>query len=329
MAQRRRLKAKVNTEFSLDEVYQEFKEEKIADGRSDKTITSIDGSYKKFADYTKGKKGKGELVLSDLSRDNIYQYKNHLVKDDGLSLASKNHYLRDLRTFVNWCASRSYIDTVKVDMIKGQESIKQTYSDEQIERLLQKPRKHDSFVEWRSWAIINWILATGNRVNSIVNVTMHDVNFTRKEIIMEQTKNKKVQIIPLSNTLSHVLKEYIKMWRSDANDLDYLFCNNYGEQLTVKALQHSLYSYNKKREVEMTSAHALRHTFARQFIVNGGDTFRLQKILGHSTLDMTRKYVNLFDTDLKNNYEDISPLDRFSKKNGNKPFSPELKKKRT
>lgn len=76
--------------------------------------------------------------------------------------------------------------------------------------------------------------------------------------------------------------------------------------------------YNISRGVGRTSVHAFRHTFAKYWIRNGGDVFRLQKLLGHSTLEMTRKYVNLFNIDLSEGYDEVNPLDRLAKKQGMK-----------
>ena len=103
------------------------------------------------------------------------------------------------------------------------------------------------------------------------------------------------------------------MFRGDASDSDYLFCNIGAEKLTTNALKHSLRDYNLARGVTKTSAHALRHTFAKNWILNTGDVFRLQKLLGHSTLEMTRKYVNMFSEDLKDNFENYNPLDRLKR----------------
>lgn len=78
---------------------------------------------------------------------------------------------------------------------------------------------------------------------------------------------------------------------------DYLFVNELGEQMTRNAMQHAIARYNKKRGVEKTSIHAFRHTFAKHYITSGGDAFKLQRLLGHSTLDVTLNYVNLYGTD--------------------------------
>jgi integrase/recombinase XerD len=51
------------------------------------------------------------------------------------------------------------------------------------------------------------------------------------------------------------------------------------------------------------------HTFAKLWILNGGDIFRLQKILGHSSLDIVKEYVNMFSTDLQINFDEFNPLE--------------------
>lgn len=68
--------------------------------------------------------------------------------------------------------------------------------------------------------------------------------------------------------------------------------------------------YNNKRGVAKTSAHLFRHTFAKKWILNGGDVFRLQKILGHSDLTVVKEYVNMFGNDMAVNFDKYNPLDR-------------------
>nr|MBQ8253020.1 tyrosine-type recombinase/integrase [Lachnospiraceae bacterium] len=64
-----------------------------------------------------------------------------------------------------------------------------------------------------------------------------------------------------------------------------------------------------RRGVQKTSIHLFRHTFARKYLIDcGGDAFTLQKLLGHSTLAMTKHYCTIFDADLTKNYDNFSPL---------------------
>ena len=309
---KKKVVASLDKDLLVADVMEEFVNEKKADGRSTNTIESYKNSFEKYLQYF----GK-DMKIGDITRESIYQYKNHLIKLEELANASINHYLRDIRTFVNWCKDRTYIEEdIKIQLVKGQEAVKETYTEEELQKLIARPHEGDSFAMWRDWAVINWILGTGHRANTIVNMKIGDVHFGRKEIVIREQKNKKPTIAPLSQKLSTVLKTYMKKCLSEMSDDDYLFCNQYGEQLTTKALQHSVAKYNKKRGVEKTSVHALRHTFARDWVVNGGDVFRLQKLLGHSTLEMTRHYVNLFGADLKKDYEDFSPLDKLSRGQG-------------
>ena len=302
----------LDEDLLVKDIIDEFLVEKRADGRSPKTLESYVGSLQKFLGSFDS-----DMKIGEIDRQLIYHYKGKLVSVEELSIASINHYLRDLRTFINWCMERRYIEeNIKIEMVKGQEEVIEVYTEEELQLLLAKPRPLESFAMWRDWAVINWILGTGNREGTLVNVKIGDVHFGRKEIVIRAQKNKKANIIPLSTKLASVLKTYMKKCLIDMSDEDYLFCNQYGEYLTPKALQQSIRKYNKKRGVDRTSVHALRHTFAKNWVVNGGDVFRLQKLLGHSTLEMTRHYVNLFSADLKKDYEDFSPLDTLTRGNG-------------
>ena len=67
----------------------------------------------------------------------------------------------------------------------------------------------------------------------------------------------------MSTELSFVLKQFIRDFRSDAGEEDYLFCNVAGEASDRKCAELSIYDYNRSRGVNRTSIHAFRHTFAK------------------------------------------------------------------
>jgi integrase/recombinase XerD len=68
----------------------------------------------------------------------------------------------------------------------------------------------------------------------------------------------------------------------------------------------------KASEVDNLHPHACRHTFSVRYLVNGGDAFSLQKILGHTSLEMTRKYVNMASDDVKEKHRRFSPMDNLN-----------------
>ena len=90
------------------------------------------------------------------------RYVVHLT-DSGMSVNSINHYIRSVKVFLYWCMEQEEIAPFKIKMIKAQDTIKDVYTQEELCALIQPPKREDSFVVWRSWAIINFILGTAAR----------------------------------------------------------------------------------------------------------------------------------------------------------------------
>jgi integrase/recombinase XerD len=110
-----------------------------------------------------------------------------------------------------------------------------------------------------------------------------------------------------------ILKEYLRI-RQGGSD-DYLFSSSTGTKMLESSVGHNIAEYNRARCVLKTSMHLFRHTFSKNFILHGGDVFRLQKQLGHSTLDMSRRYANIWDTDLQQGFEQFNLMVRLSTQN--------------
>ena len=146
----------------------------------------------------------------------------------------------------------------------------------------------------------------GNRLSTIVNIKISDLDFENKTIKLVHMKNKKQMIMPMSESLAKVLRKYLEAW--EYNEDDYLFCSQTGTQLTPSTIENNVRQYNHSRGVLRTSVHGFRHSFARNYIIAGGEVTKLQKLLGHSTISVTMKYVKLYGNDLKNGYEEFNPL---------------------
>jgi integrase/recombinase XerD len=297
MAVKRKVKRSDEAEvLLLYECFGDFIIEKEARNLAPASIKTYKDSFIKF---TKFFNFDTDTELDEVTQQHIYQWIG-TMKQEGLSISSINHYIRDIRCFMYWCmdVDRAYVKPYKIQTLTKQEEPPKLFEDDEVELLLEKPRARESFVVWRTWAICNWVLGTGNRASTICNVKIKDVDFRRSEIVLAHTKNKKAQTIPLSSSLATILKEYIRVWRKGVDSEAYLFCNVGEEKLTTNALRISFEKYCKDRECTHTSIHGLRHNFAKAWVKNNGNMFVLQKILGHSTLDMTRRYVKLFGEDL-------------------------------
>lgn len=224
----------------------------------------------------------------------------------GLAHNSISTYMRVFRTFLNWCQREGRAD-LTVPNMKDKETVKETYTDEELSLLLEKPKSDCSFAEYRNWVIINFLLNSGCRAATVRNIQNRDVDLGARQIVYWHTKNGKVQVVPLCSKMVSILREYMTIRKGEPEE--YLFCNQYGEMLSENALRLAIAHYNRSRGVEKTSIHLFRHTFARKYLVDcGGDAFMLQKLLGHSTLAMTKHYCAIYDADISKNYDRFSPL---------------------
>lgn len=246
--------------------------------------------------------------ITAVTKDTVDDYILWLRENTDANDITINSYLRSVRAFLYFCMEDRYIPTFKIQLIKAEKKIKETYTDDELVRLLEKPDVDNcSFSYYKTWVFENYLLGTGNRISTALDLHIGDINFQSGVIILRKTKNRKQQIIPLSATLAEILQGYLQIRGGEADD--YVFCNEYGEQASCRTYQQLVRRYNRKRGVEKTSCHTFRHTFAKNWILNSGDMFRLQKILGHSDLTVTKEYVNMFGQDLQMDFEKFNPLD--------------------
>lgn len=251
-----------------------------------------------------------EQAVHDLSKDDLDGMIT-TMRDDALSDLSINSYTRTLKVFLSWCNEEGYSSTT-ISLYKASEAVKETYTDTELLELLKKPRAGCNFCEYRNWVIINFLLNSGCRAATVRNIQNQDVDLSGRQIVLRHTKSGRTQVIPLCSSMVSILREYMSIRNGER--ADYLFCNEFGDFLSENGLRLAIAKYNRSRGVSRTSIHAFRHTFARKYLVDcGGDAFSLQKIMGHSTLNMTRHYCNIFNTDIVQNHELRSPLAQMSR----------------
>ena len=292
---------------TIQEVFEDFIIAKRAIGLTEETIHTYTYHIKRISQFLSFDKPIDELTQRDI--DNLIAD----MRDAGISSNTINSYTRTLKSFLSYCNQKE-LTTVTVKLYKTQETIKEPYTDAELKILLKKPNlKKCDFTEYRNWVIINLLVSTGCRAATIRNMLIQDVNFSSNMITYRHTKNKSVQIVPLCTEMAAILKEYLKI--RGGEEKEYLFPTQYGEQITERSLGSSIASYNKSRGITKTSTHLFRHTFARKYLVDcGGNAFTLQKLLGHSTLDMTKHYCAIYNQDITKNFDEMCPLTQLNKR---------------
>jgi len=296
-----------NTGIPVQEAYDKFIRLKKLKKLSPESISYYDNGFRYFGEFF-------DLArpCADINKETMYSYLEHLQTTRNANDVTINTYLKSMRTILYYFMVEGYMQRFKIELVRVEKEIKETYTEEELEKLLRKPDlKKCGFTEYRCWVMANYLLATGNRIRTALNVQIEHLDFSNQLILLGKTKNGRQQLIPMSDQLTEILQEYLLYRKGEPEE--YLFCSIHGTQLTRDGTTTVMYRYHKKRGVEKTSVHVYRHTFAKWWILNGGDIFRLQKILGHSSMEMVRNYVEMFNNDLRKDFTAFNPLDNFAK----------------
>jgi integrase/recombinase XerD len=156
----------------------------------------------------------------------------------------------------------------------------------------------------------NVFVGTGCRLGSCINLKVTDIDFNSVTIYFSKMKNRKALLLPLNNALKKILADYISFAKLDADN--YLFPSSKGEKFTDTGFCATYADYAERRNVKRSGIHKFRHTYAKQFILQGGNPAKLQRILGHSSIEITMAYVNLYSVDLKDDVNSFCFLNKLN-----------------
>lgn len=293
-------------ENTLEAWFEEFITAKAAEGRSSGTLRAYQYHFLGIRRFLNVR-----MDLDDVTEQTIRRAVGQMARTD-LSRNSIRSYTATLSSFFSWLRSQG-VTNVKIGLFQGEDTVPTTYSVSELERLLKRPKRGSSFIEFRTWVIINLLVNNGIRAASVRAIEVQDVSLDDSVIYLRHTKNRRNQAIPLSPELSKILEEYIRIRKGEPDDP--LFPDANGCTMSANCLRNAIRRYNLGRGIQKTGIHAFRHTFARLYLVEcGGNALKLQRLLGHQTLDMTKKYVQIFDRDLIDDFRKKSPLEVLQKK---------------
>jgi site-specific recombinase XerD len=161
----------------------------------------------------------------------------------------------------------------------------------------------------RNKAIILILLDTGIRASELCQIKIRDIDFENRRILIFGKGNKE-RSVPFSKISQKVIETYLELRKINiAKDRNtYLFITKDGKPLNRFGLLNMIERYSASANIYPGHPHRFRHTFSIQFLRNGGNIYTLQRILGHSTLDMVKKYLSLSQSDIDSDHELASPL---------------------
>lgn len=206
--------------------------------------------------------------------------------------------MRNFRVILYWAMEKKLIAKQDITVKTVEPPLKSTFTKDEIYKLTRKRPDDKELVAYRNWVMIQYLLATGNRIGSVLALNVEDIDFENNEIRIQFTKSRKPQVAALPIKLKPHLANWVKVWRSDEDGVPYynepLFCNAYGSRLASKSASDSMADYFHSRYVKWEGFHKFRHSYAADWVRSGGDSLKLKTQLGHSSLTQTNRYANLY-----------------------------------
>lgn len=246
------------------------------------------------------------LVPADLSQRMI-----HYMLDQNLTANTINGRIRTCQGFFKFLWQDCMMETNLADglkVIKANNEMLFTFTEDQVRTVLEQPDQ-TTFTGLRDYAMMLVLLETGMRVMELTNMKLPDIDFQNQSICIPMGKGRKPRIVPMQVTCIKTLLKYIQERGSLPFVEVWITLNN--KPLQKAAIEKIVRNHCKKAALQGVrgSCHTFRHTMAKMYLLNGGDILTLQYILGHTTLDMTRRYIEFFGNDLHLQHEKSSPIE--------------------
>lgn len=264
-----------------------FLEAKAIEGCSERTINYYGTTIENL------------LITSDtpirkISTEELRSYLVSYQKINNCSKTTVDNIRRNLSSFFSWLEEENYIlksPMKRIHKIKTKKPVKETISDEMIERMRDNCRCK------RDLAIIDLLYSTGIRVGELVNINIEDVDFEEREIVVFGKGDKERRVYFDARTKVH-LRNYLDS-RIDTNKALFVTLDSPFDRLKISGVEIRLRQLGRKLDLEKIHPHKFRRTMATRAIDKGMPIEQVQKILGHSQIDTTMEYAIVNQNNVK------------------------------
>jgi len=252
-----------------------------------------------------------DAFLEQIDHTVLREYVSGLKENH--SAGGVNHHIKVLKILFKFMVEEGVIKenpTKKVSRVKTDQTAIATFSNEQIMAMLKITTHQMDFPGIRNYALITLLYDTGCRISELLELKVDDIQLDEK-ILTVKGKGGRGRVVPFGDRSLIGLVKYLNRRTTLFGKDGVLFLTKFGDPLTRRMTNKIIERIGEKAKVENVrlSAHTFRHTFAKNWLMNGGDLFSLQKILGHRTLDMVRNYVNITFKDIQLQHSKFSPGD--------------------
>ncbi|UWX64504.1 tyrosine-type recombinase/integrase [Deinococcus rubellus] len=294
--------------MTTDELWQQFFYHLKVKRRSKATMKYYECTQRVFGRYL----AEHRLEHSTLS---VLHLRGFLLslEEKGLAPGGIHGHGRAVRALFNWASDEELITNNPAKRL-GLPSLPRerhpTVTNERVKQFLSSCKTSEQ--PSRDIALVLTLFDTGIRLQELTELRLEDLLFDRG-LLRVMGKGSKERFVPIGAKTMQTITNYLRKERKPNHaGVRHVFLSRTGQQLTKSGVGIRLMKLGKSQGMkrEDTAPHAFRRGFAVEFLRNGGDVFTLQQIMGHTNLEMTRRYVTFLDDDLKTAHLRFSPVDR-------------------
>ncbi|GAP07133.1 site-specific recombinase XerD [Anaerolinea thermolimosa] len=210
---------------------------------------------------------------------------------------------RVIKSFLNWLVEEEILVKNPIDKVKIPSSKLAPlpeYTQEEVKKLLKVANLRDT-------AIIKCLIDTGCRANELLSLQIKDIHFTSGQVLIRHGKGDKPRIVWLGKEARKSLQEYLST--REVTPESPLFINQRGEKLAFFGLREIIKRLCKRAGVTHRGLHSFRRYFALTLYRRGIDILSISRLLGHTSIEVTKRYLNINNEDLQRVMESASPAD--------------------
>jgi len=296
-----------------------------SEGKSRNTIAIVEASVRYLGEFLDseglwndvreiGAKEIRRFIVSLRERPRFANHRFTKPQTGHLSGHTINGYMRAVQGFWSWLEEEGFIEenpfaTIRIP--KAPTKVTPTFNEEQLRQMF-GAIDTASPTGCRDYAIILTLLDTGVRCSELTGLKLTDVDL-RARMLKVCGKGNKERMVPIGAMVQKAVWKYLNRYRPEPVIPRYgqAFLTRDGRPLSKDRLEAIVERYGTKAGITgvRVSPHTFRHTMAVTFLRNGGDVFSLQRILGHTQLEVLGVYINLAQSDISRVHQRNSPAD--------------------
>lgn len=312
--------------LSLDELIRRYALSNQAENKSPATVTWYGDMLRSFSDYLKSTKDSYGLdcFTIDIVREYVIflrqrpKYRGHPSTPEQAALLSPKTvqgHVRTLKAFSSWLHDDGYTaeNVLKnLKLPKAPVKLIEPLTSTEINQVINSFDR-STLTGVRNYAILVTLLDSGLRVAELSGASLTKLNLA-EGFIKVMGKGAKERIVPIGKFVRITLSDYVERTRPRCgpSDSNHLFLSLAGEPITANTVKQLFARLAKTSGVPRLHAHLCRHTFATNYLMNGGDIFSLREILGHTTFEMVNHYLHFTRSQITAQHHKFSPMDKLS-----------------